>query len=94
MIIDEIAQKNGYQILGHERLASRPEKSPTMAISGYLTDSAAASPETTRYPPGSIVVPESVADPLGYYLNNTVKSRALMACADFPSQIHMSGSRG
>ncbi len=30
---------------------------------------------------GSIVVPESVTDPLGYYLNNTVKSRALMeAC--------------
>ena len=26
MIIDEIAQKNGYQILGHERLASRPAK--------------------------------------------------------------------
>jgi UDP-glucose 4-epimerase len=30
---------------------------------------------------GSIVVPDSVADPLGYYLNNTVKSRSLMACA-------------
>ncbi len=30
---------------------------------------------------GSIVVPESVADPLGYYFNNTVKSRALMAAA-------------
>ncbi len=30
---------------------------------------------------GSIVVPESVADPLGYYLNNTCKSRALIACA-------------
>lgn len=30
---------------------------------------------------GSIVVPDSVADPLGYYLNNTVKSRMLMACA-------------
>jgi len=28
---------------------------------------------------GSIVVPDSVTDPLGYYLNNTVKSRALMA---------------
>jgi UDP-glucose 4-epimerase len=28
---------------------------------------------------GSIVVPDSVVDPLGYYLNNTVKSRALMA---------------
>lgn len=30
---------------------------------------------------GSIVVPESIADPLGYYLNNTVASRALIACA-------------
>jgi UDP-glucose 4-epimerase len=28
---------------------------------------------------GSIVVPESVADPLGYYLNNTCKSRSLIA---------------
>jgi UDP-glucose 4-epimerase len=30
---------------------------------------------------GSIVVPESVSDPLGYYLNNTVKSRSLIAAA-------------
>ena len=30
---------------------------------------------------GSIVVPESVSDPLGYYLNNTVRSRALMESA-------------
>ena len=30
---------------------------------------------------GSIVVPDSVADPLGYYLNNTVKSRALLEMA-------------
>jgi UDP-glucose 4-epimerase len=30
---------------------------------------------------GSIVVPDSVADPLGYYLNNTVKSRSLIAAA-------------
>ena len=28
---------------------------------------------------GSVVVPDSVADPLGYYLNNTVKSRELLA---------------
>ena len=28
-----------------------------------------------------IVVPDSVADPLGYYLNNTVKSRALIESA-------------
>lgn len=30
---------------------------------------------------GSIVVPESVANPLAYYLNNTVKSRALIETA-------------
>lgn len=30
---------------------------------------------------GSIIVPESVADPLGYYHNNTVKSRALLEVA-------------
>jgi UDP-glucose 4-epimerase len=30
---------------------------------------------------GSIVVPDSVADPLGYYLNNTVNSRGLIASA-------------
>jgi len=30
---------------------------------------------------GSIIVPESVSDPLGYYLNNTVKSRSLIDSA-------------
>lgn len=30
---------------------------------------------------GSIVVPDSVADPLGYYYNNTVNSRALIEAA-------------
>jgi len=30
---------------------------------------------------GSIVVPDSVTDPLGYYNNNTVKSRSLIATA-------------
>ena len=30
---------------------------------------------------GSIVVPDSVKDPLRYYLNNTCKSRTLIACA-------------
>ena len=30
---------------------------------------------------GSIVVPDSIADPLGYYFNNTVKSRSLLAAA-------------
>jgi UDP-glucose 4-epimerase len=30
---------------------------------------------------GSVVVPESVSHPLGYYRNNTVNSRALIECA-------------
>ncbi|MEM7634782.1 MAG: UDP-glucose 4-epimerase GalE [Pseudomonadota bacterium] len=30
---------------------------------------------------GSIIVPESMSDPLGYYLNNTVKSRSLIHTA-------------
>src|SRR5919198_495695 len=30
---------------------------------------------------GSIVVPESVADPLGYYQNNTCKTRSLLETA-------------
>lgn len=30
---------------------------------------------------GSVVVPDSVSDPLGYYLNNTVRTRALIEAA-------------
>jgi UDP-glucose 4-epimerase len=30
---------------------------------------------------GSIVVPDSVRNPLSYYFNNTCKSRTLIACA-------------
>jgi UDP-glucose 4-epimerase len=37
--------------------------------------------ETVIHFAGSVVVPDSVADPLGYYLNNTVKSRELIAAA-------------
>lgn len=37
--------------------------------------------ETVMHFAGSVVVPDSVADPLGYYLNNTVKSRELIAGA-------------
>jgi UDP-glucose 4-epimerase len=37
--------------------------------------------ETVMHFAGSIVVPDSVADPLGYYLNNTVKSRELIAAS-------------
>jgi UDP-glucose 4-epimerase len=38
-------------------------------------------PDAVVHFAGSIVVPDSVADPLAYYLNNTVKSRALIAAA-------------
>ena len=37
--------------------------------------------DTVMHFAGSIVVPDFVADPLGYYLNNTVKSRELIAAA-------------
>jgi UDP-glucose 4-epimerase len=37
---------------------------------------------------GSIVVPDSVADPLGYYLNNACKSCALLACAVEAEVLH------
>jgi UDP-glucose 4-epimerase len=37
--------------------------------------------ESVMHFAGSVVVPDSVADPLGYYLNNTVKSRELIAAA-------------
>ena len=37
--------------------------------------------ETVMHFAGSVVVPQSVADPLGYYLNNTVNSRELIAAA-------------
>jgi UDP-glucose 4-epimerase len=37
--------------------------------------------ETVMHFAGSVVVPDSVADPLGYYLNNTVKARELIAAA-------------
>ena len=37
--------------------------------------------ETVMHFAGSVVVPESVADPLGYYLNNTVNSRELIAAS-------------
>jgi UDP-glucose 4-epimerase len=37
--------------------------------------------DTVMHFAGSIVVPDSVADPLGYYLNNTVKARELIAAA-------------
>lgn len=37
--------------------------------------------ETVMHFAGSVVVPDSVADPLGYYLNNTIKSRELIAAA-------------
>ncbi len=38
---------------------------------------------------GSVVVPESVTDPLKYYLNNTAKSRSLLAAAVLASVPHV-----
>jgi UDP-glucose 4-epimerase len=61
---------------------------PARLIVGDVGDSALVrqvlteqSVEAVIHFAGSIVVPESVADPLGYYLNNTCKSRTLIECA-------------
>ena len=37
--------------------------------------------DTIIHMAGSVVVPESITDPLGYYLNNTARSRAIIAFA-------------
>jgi UDP-glucose 4-epimerase len=55
---------------------------------GSVDDAALVAPAIARHGidaiihfAGSIVVPESVRDPLGYYLNNTVRSHALIKIA-------------
>jgi UDP-glucose 4-epimerase len=57
-------------------------------ITGDFGDEALVTETLARYDIKSIVhfaakivVPESVTDPLGYYLNNTAKARTLIACA-------------
>ena len=50
------------------------EEMTTNIINEYLVDA-------IIHFAGSIIVPESVSDPLGYYLNNTVKSRSLIHSA-------------
>jgi UDP-glucose 4-epimerase len=61
---------------------------PAVLVKGDAGDAALIGKILTQYKvdavvhfAGSIIVPDSVADPLAYYLNNTVKSRALIeAC--------------
>ena len=60
----------------HARRRRRRRPGPRRAAS-----SASTSVDAIIHFAGSIVVPESVADPLGYYPNNTVKSRALIEAA-------------
>ena len=48
---------------------------------GRLADRDATGVDAIIHFAGSIVVPESVRDPLGYYRNNTVNSRALIEAA-------------
>ncbi|MDH7798793.1 MULTISPECIES: UDP-glucose 4-epimerase GalE [unclassified Beijerinckia] len=57
-------------------------------VTGDFGDAALVKETLARYDVNAIahfaakiVVPESVADPLGYYLNNTAKARSLIQCA-------------
>jgi UDP-glucose 4-epimerase len=61
---------------------------PAMAVGGDVGDQALVASlidthgiDAIIHFAGSIVVPESVRDPLGYYRNNTVNSRALIEAA-------------
>ena len=66
---------------GPSRLGLR-SLSPTSAITDRVKETIRTHGVTAIiHFAGSIVVPDSVADPLGYYLNNTVKSRGLIAAA-------------
>ncbi len=63
-------------------------KAPTKLVVGDIGDQDLVGTVIKKYNidaivhfAGSIVVPDSVADPLGYYQNNTVNSRALMEVA-------------
>ena len=60
----------------HLRRRRRRRPGPGRGASSRAT---ASTPSSIS--PAPIVVPDSVADPLGYYLNNTVKSRALIEVA-------------
>jgi UDP-glucose 4-epimerase len=67
-------------------LAALPD--PAMAVVGDVGDQALVASlidahdiDAIIHFAGSIVVPESVRDPLGYYRNNTVNSRALIETA-------------
>ena len=64
---------------------ARPRRSSSSATSATARWSARSSASTQVdaiiHFAGSIVVPESVADPLGYYENNTCKTRALIEAA-------------
>ncbi len=79
----------GEEVLVLDDLSTgRPDAvpSPARLVEGDVGDTALLARilpgiDTIFHFAGSIVVPESHTDPLGYYLNNTVRSRALLAAA-------------
>lgn len=63
-------------------------RAPAVLVEGNVGDQALVTRVVEEHAPrciihfaGSIVVPDSVADPLGYYLNNTSNSRSLIEVA-------------
>ena len=61
--------------------AARVEQLRKMDLIGQAVTKSASETEAIIHFAASVVVPESVRDPLAYYRNNTMNTRALIECA-------------
>jgi UDP-glucose 4-epimerase len=75
MVLDNLSTGVRAQI-GQAALFVQGDVADTLLVKRLIADHAI---DSVIHFAGSIVVPDSVADPLGYYENNVVKSRALIA---------------
>ncbi len=79
VVLDNLS--TGFRVGDSRRRAARTRATPAIEALVDARSSQNTSVEAIIHFAASIVVPDSVADPLGYYRNNTVNSRALIECA-------------
>ena len=75
IVLDNLSTGNR-SLVGEKALLVEGEAGDTALVRKLIADHAI---DAAIHFAGSIVVPDSVADPLAYYANNTVASRALIA---------------
>jgi UDP-glucose 4-epimerase len=75
VVLDNLSTGNR-SLVGEKALLVEGEAGDTALVRRLIADHAI---DAAIHFAGSIVVPDSVADPLAYYANNTVASRALIA---------------